>query len=76
MFEQIVPSAIAKRVIMFPTNENVKAIEILLRLCVQFGEETLLKAQVYKWYNNFRGRRKEVQNFVKFWKLSLVHLRL
>jgi hypothetical protein len=41
MSEQVVPLAVAQCIIIkFMTNENVKPSEILLRLRVQFSDET------------------------------------
>jgi hypothetical protein len=55
MSEQVVPSAVAQRIIVtFLTNENVKPAEILMRLRAQFGDETLLRTQVYDWSKSFK----------------------
>lgn len=52
MSEEIILSAITQRVVVkFFANGNIKAVEILHRLCAQFGEEKLLKAQVYSASN-------------------------
>jgi hypothetical protein len=48
MSEQVVPSAVAQRIVVkFLTNENVKPAEILMRLRAQFGDETLSRTQMY-----------------------------
>jgi hypothetical protein len=42
MSEQVIPSAVAQRIIVkFLTNVNVKPAEILMRLRLQFGNKTL-----------------------------------
>jgi glucan biosynthesis protein len=55
MSEQVVPSAVAQRIMVkFVTNENVKPAEILMRLRAQFGDETLSRTLVYYWSKSFR----------------------
>jgi hypothetical protein len=50
MSEQVVPSAVAQRIVVkFLTNENVKPAEILIRLRTQLGDETLSRTLVYDW---------------------------
>jgi hypothetical protein len=63
MSEQVVPSAVAQRIIVtFLTNENVKPADILKRLRAQFGDETLSRTQVYDWSKSFEEGRTEVEN--------------
>lgn len=63
MSEQVVPSAVAQRIVIkFLANEKVKPIEILIRLRKQFGNETLSRTQVFAWHKSFAGGRSEVQN--------------
>jgi hypothetical protein len=59
MSEQVVPSAVAKRVIFkFLTNKNVKRAEILMRLSAQFADVTLSRTLAYDWRKSFKeGRR-------------------
>lgn len=54
MPEQIVPNVVVAQhvvqiyaLITFIVNENIKVIEILRKLCAQFREETLSKAQMH-----------------------------
>jgi hypothetical protein len=48
MSEQVFPSAVAQRIIVtFLTIENVKPVEILIRLRAQFGDATPSRIQVY-----------------------------
>jgi len=61
MSEQVVPSAVAKRIITFLTNKNVKRTEIW-RFSAQFGDETLSRTQVYDWSKSFKDGRTEVEN--------------
>jgi hypothetical protein len=47
MSEQLVPSAVAQRIVVkFVTNENVKPSEILMKLRAKCGGETLSRIQV------------------------------
>jgi len=63
MSEQVVPSAVAQRIVVtFLTNENVKPGEILMRLRAQFGDETLSRTQMYDMSKSFNKGRKEVEN--------------
>jgi hypothetical protein len=63
MSEQVVPSAVAQRIIVkFLTNENVKLAEILMTFRAQFGDETLSRTQVYDCSKSFKDGRTEVQN--------------
>jgi hypothetical protein len=55
MSEQVIPSAVAQRIIVkFLTNENVKPADILKALRAQFYDETLSRIQVYDWNNPFQ----------------------
>jgi len=48
MSEQVVPSAVAQRIVKFLTNENVEEpAEILTRIRAPFCDETLSRTQVY-----------------------------
>jgi hypothetical protein len=59
----VVPLAVAQGIIVkFLTNENVKHAEILTRLRVLFGYETLSRAQVYDWSKSFKRGRKCFEN--------------
>jgi hypothetical protein len=63
MSEQVVPSALAQRIIFkYTTNENVKSAEILMILRAQFGDETLSRTQVYDWSKSFEEGRTDVEN--------------
>jgi hypothetical protein len=63
MNEQLVPSAVAQRIIVtFLTNEKVKPTEILMRLRAQFGDETFTRTQLYDWSKSFIEGRTEVEN--------------
>jgi hypothetical protein len=56
MNEQVVPSAVAQRIVVkFLTNENVKNAEILKRFSAHFDEKTLPRNQVYDWSKSFKG---------------------
>jgi hypothetical protein len=72
MSEQVVPSAVAQRIIVkFITNENVKPDRILTRLTAQFGDETVSRAQAYNWRKSFKVKgRTEVKNTRR---LKLLH---
>jgi hypothetical protein len=61
--EQVVPSAVARRVIIkFPTNKNVKAAEIMMRLRAKFRDETPSRAEAYDWNKSFKDGRTEGEN--------------
>jgi hypothetical protein len=63
MSEQVVSSAIVQRIVVkFQTNENVKPLEILMRLRAQLDDETLLRTQMYDWNKSFKEGRTEVEN--------------
>lgn len=63
MSEQDVSPSIAQRIIIkFLAAEGVKPAEILRRLTVQFGEETLSRARVFAWHKQFVEGRDRVQN--------------
>jgi len=49
-------------IVKFLTNGNVKPAEMLTRLGVQFGEETLLRTPVYDCSKSFEEGRTEVEN--------------
>lgn len=71
MSEQIVPRVIVQvhALIKFLANKNVKAVEILCKPCLQFGEETLLKVQVrngtryylFGHHNDYRNDYREAR---------------
>ncbi|KAG5328416.1 GVQW3 protein, partial [Acromyrmex charruanus] len=63
MSEQQVPASVAQRVIIkFLTKEGVKPCEILTRLKVQYGDDTLSKTQVFDWAKKFKSGRESVEN--------------
>jgi hypothetical protein len=62
MSEQLVPSAVVQSIVTFLTNENVKPADILKRFSVEFGDETLSRAQIYDWSKSFKEDRKMVEN--------------
>jgi hypothetical protein len=48
MSEQVIPSAVAQRIVVkFLTNENAKPAEILMRPRAQFDNETLSRTEVH-----------------------------
>jgi hypothetical protein len=47
-------------IVKFLTNENMKPAEVLMRIREQFGDETLLRIQVYDW-RKLEGRT-ELEN--------------
>jgi hypothetical protein len=58
MSEQVIPSAIAQRIIVkFLTNESVKLAEILRSLRAQLGDETLSRTQMCDWSKSFKEGR-------------------
>jgi hypothetical protein len=63
MSEQVVPSAVAQRIIVkFLTDENVKPAGILTRLRAHFGNKKLSRTQVYDEDNSLKEGRTEVKN--------------
>jgi hypothetical protein len=50
----VVPSEVAQSIAKFLTNENVKTVEILMRLTTEFGDETLSRTQVCDWSKSFK----------------------
>jgi hypothetical protein len=56
MSEQVVPSAVAQRVIVkFVISKNVKPVKILKRLRAYFGDEKLSRTQAYDRRRANRG---------------------
>ncbi|KAJ8946264.1 hypothetical protein NQ318_004633 [Aromia moschata] len=63
MSEQEVHTSVAQRIIVrFLANEGVKSNEILTRLRVQFGDDTLSQTQVFDWAKRFRSGQETVAN--------------
>jgi hypothetical protein len=57
-----------RSVVKFVTNENVKTVDILMRLRAHFDDETLSRIQVYDWNKSFKEDRTEVE------KMRRLHL--
>jgi len=61
--EEVVPSAVAQRIIVkFLNNENVKLVQILMRLRQHFDDETFSRIQVYDANKSLEESRTEVEN--------------
>jgi hypothetical protein len=62
IFGQVVPPAVAQRIIIkLLTNENVKLTEILTRLRARFSDETLSKTQLYDWSKSFKDAKQRLK---------------
>jgi hypothetical protein len=60
--EQVVPSAVAQRIIVeYPNNENVTSAELMMRLRALIGNETLSRTQVYDWSKSLKEGQTEVE---------------
>jgi hypothetical protein len=61
MSEQVVPSAVAQRIVVkFLSNKNVKSADILMRLRVLFDDETLSRTRMDDWTKSFKDGWTEV----------------
>lgn len=60
--KQMHPSIAQRVIIKFLAREGVKPAEILRRLTVQFGNQTLSRPRVFAWHKKFMVGRKGVEN--------------